>query len=54
MSIGPRRAKKSLQKCAKCADLEHSAHAQRIIRAFALYCSTFIHSEASNGYLSGQ
>ena len=28
---------KCLRTCAKCADLDHPAHAQSIIRAFALY-----------------
>ena len=34
---GQRQAKKCLLTCEKCADSDNPAHAQSIIRAFALY-----------------
>ena len=35
--LGLRQVKTCLRACAKCADSHHSAHAQSIIRAFALH-----------------
>ena len=37
VSVSPRQAKKCLRINANCADLDHPAHAQSIIRAFALH-----------------
>ena len=36
---GTHQAKKGLPACAKCADSKHPAHAQNLIREFALYCN---------------
>ena len=40
ISYGSRQAKKCLRKCTKCADSDHPASAQSIIRAFTLHLYT--------------
>ena len=37
LQIGSRQAKKCLRTCAKCSASDHPAHAQSIIRAFAVH-----------------
>ena len=42
--MGRVKRKKCLRACAKCADSDHSAHAQSLIRAFALHCNILRYS----------
>ena len=44
MAFRPHQAKTYLRTCAKCAGSDHLAHAQRIIRAFAIHSQILLYS----------